>query len=458
MSLLLDALKKAEQAKLAASAAEGEALASASPGGSGAGPQTPFMTRDRLPDIAGLELVPDDLSPAPRSAPSRPAPNPASPAVGFAAPETKKPDRRGPPKPAGDEVAARQAARQVFEAKQRDYNPRRPFHVLLGLLGLAVVGTAGYFWWQLQPKTSFVVANPSAAQPAPPDALRAPATLPVESPAHATAPAPAPAPTTATAALPAPAAQSAVPPPSAVSSIAAAPPSAASPRVETLPAPPQPMAAARAPVARRAVPAPAPGPAPVAVTPGSRHVDQNVARGYEAFQAGDLAAAREAYALAMRSDPRNRDALLGLAAVELRSGDVVSAESRYQRLLEIDPRDPNALSGIAGLRGPGEPVQTESRLRTLIAGQPDSAQLQFALGNQLAAQSRWNEAQAAFFRAFTGDPENPDFAYNLAVSLDHLRQPKLAAEYYQRAIALASQRPGAFDRSRVAARVREIER
>jgi len=218
------------------------------------------------------------------------------------------------------------------------------------------------------------------------------------------------------------------------------------------------MAAARAPVARRAVPVPAPGPAPVAVTPGSRQVDQNVARGYEAFQAGDLAAAREAYALAMRSDPRNRDALLGLAAVELRSGDVVSAESRYQRLLEIDPRDPNALSGIAGLRGPGEPVQTESRLRTLIAGQPDSAQLQFALGNQLAAQSRWNEAQAAFFRAFTGDPENPDFAYNLAVSLDHLRQPKLAAEYYQRAIALASQRPGAFDRSRVAARVREIER
>ena len=39
--------------------------------------------------------------------------------------------------------------------------------------------------------------------------------------------------------------------------------------------------------------------------------------------------------------------------------------------------------------------------------------------------------------AFAAEPSNPDFAYNLAVSLDHLRQPKQALEYYTRAVALA---------------------
>ena len=48
------------------------------------------------------------------------------------------------------------------------------------------------------------------------------------------------------------------------------------------------------------------------------------------------------------------------------------------------------------------------------------------LGNQLAQQGRWSEAQQEYFKAFASEPDNADFAYNLAVSLDHLRQPKLA--------------------------------
>ena len=42
-------------------------------------------------------------------------------------------------------------------------------------------------------------------------------------------------------------------------------------------------------------------------------------------------------------------------------------------------------------------------------------------------------------------PTNADFAYNLAVSLDQLRQPKLALEYYRRALALAETRGARFD-------------
>ena len=63
--------------------------------------------------------------------------------------------------------------------------------------------------------------------------------------------------------------------------------------------------------------------------------------------------------------------------------------------------------------------------------------LHFTLGNQLAQQGRWAEAQQEYFKAFAAEPDNADFAYNLAVSLDHLRQPRLALEYYRRALALA---------------------
>ena len=69
----------------------------------------------------------------------------------------------------------------------------------------------------------------------------------------------------------------------------------------------------------------------------------------------------------------------------------------------------------------------------------------FTLGNQFAQQGRWAEAQQEYFKAFAAEPENADFAYNLAVSLDHLRQPSQALDYYQRALALAEKRGASFD-------------
>ena len=82
--------------------------------------------------------------------------------------------------------------------------------------------------------------------------------------------------------------------------------------------------------------------------------------------------------------------------------------------------------------------------------------LHFTLGNEYARQGRWGEAQQAYFKAVTKDPDNPDFAYNVAVSLDHLRQPKLALEYYRRALALGVKRSASFDQSSARKRVKEL--
>jgi Flp pilus assembly protein TadD len=94
----------------------------------------------------------------------------------------------------------------------------------------------------------------------------------------------------------------------------------------------------------------------------------------------------------------------------------------------------------------------------MLADNPGAHVLNFTLGNQLAQQGRWAEAQQEYFRAFAAEPNNPDFAYNLAVSLDHLRQPKLALEYYRRALSLAKARGASFDAGTAEARAAQLAR
>jgi tetratricopeptide (TPR) repeat protein len=186
-------------------------------------------------------------------------------------------------------------------------------------------------------------------------------------------------------------------------------------------------------------------------------VHPKVAAGYAAYAAGDLNAARSAYEEALRDEPANRDALLGLAALEVRSARYESAEALYLRALQIDPRDGDTQAALIALRsGRSDPLVTESRVKILIAADPSAHALHFTLGNQLAAQNRWAEAQQEYFKAYVADPDNADLAYNLAVSLDHLHQRRQALEYYQRAIALGERRGAGFDLNSARARATQL--
>jgi len=244
----------------------------------------------------------------------------------------------------------------------------------------------------------------------------------------------------------------------APASVAAAP----SPANAASPAP-TPGRESRAPAARpaaapaRAAAAKAADDDAVNVSRGAPQIHPQVASGYVAYQMGDLQKARTDYQQALRDEPSNRDALLGLAAVEMRAQRYDVADGYYQRVLQIDPRDPHAQAGSVALRTQQlDPVQVESRVKTLIASDREATVLYFTLGNQYAQQGRWAEAQQAYFKAFAADPENPDFAFNLAVSLDQLRQPKLALEYYRRALVLADKRTAAFAPEAARTRVQQL--
>ncbi|QBE66671.1 tetratricopeptide repeat protein [Pseudoduganella lutea] len=177
---------------------------------------------------------------------------------------------------------------------------------------------------------------------------------------------------------------------------------------------------------------------------------------YAAFGAGDLATARQRYATALREDPNNRDALLGSAAVALRDGRGEDAASHYARLLALDPRDADAIAGMTALRPGGGGERAEIQLKGALRGNPDAAPVHFALGNLYARQGRWQEAQGAYFRAWTAAPANADYAFNLAVGLDRLNQARLAREYYERALALSAGGAAAFDRAAAQRRLQEL--
>ncbi len=149
---------------------------------------------------------------------------------------------------------------------------------------------------------------------------------------------------------------------------------------------------------------------------------------------------------------------LGLATIEARSGNAAAASAHYRRALEIDPRSSAALAGLAALAEGLAPGLVEARLREDASRHPQSAPLHFALGNLYAAQSRWQEAQAAYFDALRGDPGNPDILHNLAVSLDQLGKARLAAEHYRRALEAGRGRAAQFDAAAVNRRLDEIAR
>ena len=444
MSLLMQALKKAERAKQNSLHEEeldkpSEAYDQVLELAPADAPLAPPAAIPPVPEFtSGLSLEP--LNGAPAAAPEQPAAPPPPP------PQAETP----PPKPRPAPAQA-QAAPPSGASRKRT-PPRAPVSVdpatvrlavLLGIL-LLVVCAMAYWYWRASSSPGAGASLPGVPMPltdAPGTASNAGPMVIVPPASNAPAPeqfneAPAQAPTRQGA-------------------------SAAEQQAMIQSAVQQAVAAQLA-----QMPPPAPPALPPVVAPNNQQIqvvrndaapqiNPGVQQGYQALASGQLGAARQQYEAVLQQDPVNRDALLGLAAVAQQGNQGAQAAALYLRLLEINPDDGVALAGLIGLRQ-GDLVQSESRLKAILERTPESGPVLFALGNVYAQQRRWPEAQQQFFRAYSAVPGNADYAYNLAIGLDRLNQPKLAATYYQRALTLAQTSPSAFDRAAAQQRLGEL--
>ena len=445
MSLLMKALEKAAKDREDAGAGREAAVpadATAEPALgilSGASMAPPAAAKAARSSMAKSELTLEPLTaPAePRIMPLSPPPSPSS----------TKPVAPAPAAASRESILAatmvRAGAREHggLVGAALAYVRDRPLVVFGPLAAVVLIGYGTYIYLQMASPATFAKQVPRSAPPPPAPPAAATSSAPALAPAPgASAPVLAPAPGVSAAAtaqqrpIPLTALLSPTPegvPRERLSSVsAAAAPAARAPASAKAPAPsPAPAAPAAAQPARDTIKVTAGGAAP--------SVNPLLAKAYALYSAGDLDSAPQVYNQLLRSEPNNVDALLGLAAIARQQGDGEQASRHYLKVLEVEPRNSLAQAGLIGMLGRADPPAAESRLKQLIARDP-SAYLHFTLGNLYADQNRWPDAQQAYFQAHHLQSDNPEYAYNLAVGLEHVGQPKLALEYYRKALELAT--------------------
>ena len=114
--------------------------------------------------------------------------------------------------------------------------------------------------------------------------------------------------------------------------------------------------------------------------------------------------------------------------------------TRLNRIIRILPRQ----------------LAMECRLKLLLDGGVDVGYIYFSLGNLYARNRRWADAQQSYFEALRNNPTNPDYNYNLAVSLDRIGQRTAAAKYYDAAIGYTNSEQAGFDPAHALARIQSI--
>ena len=322
--------------------------------------------------------------------------------------------------------ASRAAGQTLFAAKKKKEAPRRRWKLGLVPTTLLICGTLGagygyYVWTEINAP----VKRPTPRKPV----AAAPVAPPPAAPVLVAAMPPEPVPPVAAAPVAAP---------------AAAEPQAETPAIESKPA----VAASKRPSTPR------PRRLTIQRQPKVDTVTPTLQDAWLAYQRGDYVAAAQGYHAVLSQDARNRDALLGLGAVAQQQGQDQTAQHYFRQVLLLDPRDPVALAAMSAYRT-GE-MDSEVSLKRMLAEQPQAAALHYALGNVYADQSRWAEAQQSYFNARALEPNNALFTFNLAVSLDHLGQSRLAAEHYRQALELDGSNSAGFDHAQAQRRLNEL--
>lgn len=327
--------------------------------------------------------------------------------------------------------ASAKAAAALMLEKQANSEKRRLL-ILLGALVVVVVGMGVYFYLAVFMPWVFLPKQPVTSLAAITNTVAVPAQL-----------------TTGVQVI-------AAPVPEALPIRAAA---SSTPTVATAPQQSTVETAKQVPAARNAV-SPVVGERSIQISGG--HVAPQaganaggVMAAYQLLQGGRLDEARRAYEALRALEPRNVDVLLGLGLIAQRQGRSEDAAQLYLKALDIDSKNAFAQASLSSLIAHTDPAVAEGKLKALIAQQP-AAFLFFRLGNVYAAQGRWNEAQKAYFDAQRLETDSPDYAFNLAVSLERINQPRVALEYYQRALKLSQSKTAVFDVAQLKSRIQQL--
>lgn len=157
-------------------------------------------------------------------------------------------------------------------------------------------------------------------------------------------------------------------------------------------------------------------------------------RAYNALMAGDTTAAIEVYKNILSVEPRNEDALFGLAATYHRTGQVDKARPIYGMLLQVNPNHREGLNNFLVLVSDESPEDALPELQRLEERNPEFSPIPAQIAIVLDKMGYVNDARDKMLRAMELSPENMTYKYNLAVMLDRQKQYADAAALYKELI------------------------
>lgn len=158
---------------------------------------------------------------------------------------------------------------------------------------------------------------------------------------------------------------------------------------------------------------------------------------YTALMGGDTQRAIEIYKNIIAAEPRNEDAMFGLAATYHRLGQVEQARPFYGMLLKQNPNHREGLNNFLVLVSDESPQDALPELERLELRNPDFAPIPAQIAIVLDKLGYPDQAQEKMLRAIEIAPENLTYKYNLAVMLDHHRKYADATALYSMLISAA---------------------
>ncbi|MDG6778576.1 tetratricopeptide repeat protein [Thiomicrorhabdus sp. zzn3] len=202
---------------------------------------------------------------------------------------------------------------------------------------------------------------------------------------------------------------------------------------------------------------------PVSVTSGMLEVKSSVGQSslnlaYDALYAQNYPLAKQKFEEVLAVNDESVEAWNGLGAVYAQQGDVERAIQQYYKALEIAPDNLHAFEAVVALNsGSLSGEQWKREIKRVLSKHPQSAILNYALGNIYAQETDWEKAQAYFFQAYSLDDSNSDYLVNLAISLDRLGKYVLAEKYYTLALVHANTQSVSFDSEQIKLRLATIK-
>lgn len=158
---------------------------------------------------------------------------------------------------------------------------------------------------------------------------------------------------------------------------------------------------------------------------------------YTALMGGDTTRAIEIYKNILGQDPRNEDALFGLAATYHRTGQQTQAKPYYAMLLKIDPNHREALNNFLSLVSEESPADALPELERLELRNPDFSPIPAQIAIVQDKLGYPDRAEEKMLRAIELAPSNLTYKYNLAIMLDRHKQYADASALYKLLIEAA---------------------